>query len=94
MGNEESLVGFPVKQVVPALVSKLFKTEHTSLGCKVNKTKLLTFYRDTEENCVAWSKILFTQHITWYRISEQSNMIADKSYLQPLTSETVLCIKC
>lgn len=64
MGNEESLVGFPVKQVVPALVSKLFKTEHTSLGCKVNKTKLLTFNHDTEENCVAWSKILFTQHIT------------------------------
>ena len=38
MGNEESLVGFPVKQVVPALVSKLFKTGHTYLGSKEDQT--------------------------------------------------------
>jgi len=31
MGNEESLVGFPVKQVVPALVSKLVKTGHAAV---------------------------------------------------------------
>ena len=70
MGNEESLVGFPVKQVVPALVSKLFKTGHTYLGSKVNKTKLLTLYSDAEENCVAWSKILFTKHtgLFWHVI--------------------------
>ena len=50
MGNEESLVGFPVKQVVPALVSKLFKTEHTVQQCETlwhwNKViYFILFYR-------------------------------------------------
>ena len=60
MGNEESLVGFPVKQVVPALVSKLFSIWHKSSGSVVNKANSLMLYHEVE----TWLYTNFTHK--WY----------------------------